>query len=266
MMRFTLAKSVALAGLLVVPAITSQSGPGGGVAKALGDTVAALEELAGLRSRVASGDASAVEDILAATEPAILGPRVRDEFLVTLREEVSGLRMLADELALDPTVGTTRPDGPAPDSSGKPELLGPPPDRAAGVPTVGIDDSIRQAIRSYPMPLTELSPRATLEPGVRALEPEGFTADVVRQGRLFYRAERYAEALTVLEASDDPDAAYWLARCLERLDRTDEAIEALQALIADERASTLADRARRDLDFLTWKRNFQERKSRGGGK
>jgi len=111
-----------------------------------------------------------------------------------------------------------------------------------------------------------ISPRATVTRGVRALEPEGFIADVVRQGRLYFRAQRYAEAFTVLEMSDDPEAAYWLARCLERLGRIDEAIEALRALIADERASTLADRARRDLEFITWKRDFLERKSRGDGR
>lgn len=265
MMRFTITKSIGLAGLLVVPAVTSQSGPGGGVAKALGDTVAALEELAGLSGRIASGDASVVEDVLAATEPPILGPRERDEFLVTLREEVNGLRMVADEFAFDLSVGTARPNAGSPGLGGTAELQG--PDRGGdSIPTVGIDDTVRQAIRSYPMPLTELSPRATVVPGTRVLEPEGFTADIVRQGRLFFRAERYAEAFTVLEKSDDPDAAYWLARCLERMGRTDEAIEALQALIADERASTLANRAGRDLDFLTWKRDFQERKSRGGEK
>lgn len=267
MMRFTLAKSVVCAGLLVVPAVTPQSGPGGGVVKALRDTVAALESLAGLRGRVESGDASAVEDVLAATEPPIHGARVRDEFLVTLREEVSGLRMLAEELAFDPTAdaGAARP-GAGASNAGTPEWLGPPPGHpSAAIPTIGIDDSIREAIRSYPVPLAKLSPRATVRPGVRALEPEGFIADVVRQGRLYFRAKRYAEAFTVLETSDDPEAAYWLARCLERLGRIDEAIEALRALIADERASTLADRARRDLEFITWKRDFLERKSRGGG-
>ena len=264
MMRFTFAKSVVFAGLLVVPAVTSQSGPDAGVAKALSDTVAALEELAGLRGRVASGDASAVEDVLAATEPPILGPRVRDEFLVTLREEVNGLRMLAEELALDPTAGAggARADTGASDAT-PPVSPSPPPDhRGAPIATVGIDDAIRAAIRGYPMPLAQLSPRATIVPGVRDLEPEGFTADVVRQGRLFFMAGRYAEAFTVLETSDDPEAAYWLARCLERLERIDEALEAFRALIADERASTLADRARRDLDFLTWKRDFMERKAR----
>jgi tetratricopeptide (TPR) repeat protein len=146
-------------------------------------------------------------------------------------------------------------------------MLGPLRDTGdRSIPTVGIDDATRQAIRSYPIPLTDLSPRATATPGSKGFEPEGFVADVVRQGRLYFRAERYAEALTVLEMSDDPEAAYWLARCLERLDRTEEAIEALKALIASESASTLADRARRDLDFLTWKRDFEERRSSGGGK
>lgn len=265
MMRFSVAKTVVVAGLLVVPAVTTQSGPDAGVAKALSDTVAALEKLAGLQDRVASGDANVVEDVIAATEPPILGPRKRDEFLVALREEVNGLRMIAEELPPAPVAGAAPPK---PGSGDVPtvDLQGPPPESGAPVPTVGLDDDLRRAIERYPLPLAELSPRAKREPGVRTLEPVGFTADVVRQGRLFYRAERYAEAFTVLEASKDPEAAYWRARCLERLERTDEAIEALKALIADERAASLAERAGRDLEFLTWKRDFLNSRRRGGEK
>ena len=62
---------------------------------------------------------------------------------------------------------------------------------------------------------------------------------MLRQGRLFFRAGRYAEALTVLEAVEHvPESSYWLARCYERLQRFDEAIELYRHL--DGSAANLA--------------------------
>ena len=52
-----------------------------------------------------------------------------------------------------------------------------------------------------------------------------------------------------------PESSSWLARCLDKLGRIDEALELLQALV-DGDDPAFMQRGRTDLDFLVWKRTF----------
>jgi len=279
MMKYTYVTNLAIATVLVIPAVAIQEDAGSlGLGGALQGTIDALDELVRIQDGFKEGDVSALDRILKATEGPILDPRGRDEFLVALREEVNGLQMHVDRAGAG--VGVVMPYLP---TKAQGELAGMGPALPPGGPgalsstqttpsvpvtypmvgpgappvTSGLTDEMRRALQSRQLPIDQLSPTVLNDPGKqRTFEKAGFSADLKRQGRLYFRAERYAEALTLLEQSpEDPEAIYWIARCFEKLGREDEAIEKYRAVI-DSGVSSFARRAQHDVEFLEWKRSF----------
>jgi len=114
-----------------------------------------------------------------------------------------------------------------------------------------------------PVPPSQTGPAAaqssaTPEPSTAGAGP--YSADPLHHGIACYRSGHYEEALELLGPLDQAEAHYWRARALERLERLDEAIAALErALSASEQPGVGFDprRARTDLEFVRWKRDFR---------
>jgi Tetratricopeptide repeat len=288
-MRFHHVLNAALAGVFVVPAATLSGGESRGLEQALAQTVRAIESLSGLRDGLehAQGPSDgagkdpaeapvkgpvkspaaddAVPRLIASTEAPIADAHARDELLVSLRQEVSRLQMVFDQLTAKRRAGTApdEPSEPAGAAGGEtaPAAAGAARSEPQMPVTTGLDDATRGRLAEIPPPVegAEGAPRAG-PPAAKAFEEDGFRADPLRLGRAYYRAGRYAEGLALLETlAQDPEATYWAARCLERLGRLDEALAAYQRVIDAPDAGYFADRAQGDRDFLAWKRDFEKR-------
>lgn len=211
----------------------------------------------------------AVSFVLGATEaPRGDGPE-QDRLLTTLRRDVSRLQMVLDELT------SRSPDGKATNGSKADNARPVPVDPGTDLPptanttgrpgatglTTGLDDVARAALLQIQAPI--IDPKALDDahvPAYRTNEGEAYTADALRLGHAYYRAGRYAEGLVILSKREgDIEARYWTARCLEHLDRYEEAFKIYEEVVAHPDAGYLADRARSDLAFLSWKRDFAER-------
>lgn len=287
--------NAAVAGVLLLPTLSLTGDRATNLERSLEETLAALEGLAGLREELPARLQTSPEErrgtvgaVLGSTEGPITDARVRDTMLATLRDDVGRLQMDLDRLRQKRRSGTTGgaanevapetaialqtelPGEPAPETAQPPVV----------VPTVGLDSGQREGLANLARPASARGRSAT-ERGTgygtgngngnaagtatTRLEEHGFSADRVRQGHALYRAGRFGEALAALElAGDAAEPAYWRARCLERLDRADEALAAYEAIVAREDAGAFAERARNDLEFLTWKREFARRIDRPG--
>ena len=259
----------ALAAIFVVPAVAWQEGSTASLQEALQRTVAALEALAGLGERIAGGDRQAVPQLLAATEPALGEEPSPGEALTQLRGEVAALEIELDGLhAAMPgaTPGHTGARLPSEQDSVLPL-------------TTGLDDATRAlladpppvAAESGPLGPSLQDPPAQTGPGrastKRSFEEPGYAADPFRLARAYYRQGQWEQALALLaEPSANPEEAYWRARCLDKLGRFDEAVAAYEALAADPGGGTHAQRAREDLEFLRWRRQFEARREAARGK
>jgi hypothetical protein len=272
--------NAAVAGVLLLPALSLTGDRATNLERSLEETLVALQSLAGLREELPTrlqGQPEArrgtVGAVLGSTEGPITDARVRDTLLATLRDDVGRLQTDLDRLRQKrrATAGGRTPpeaavalapttlDRPYPEDVQQPLVV---------VPTVGLDANARARLSDVGRPATARSiveRRSDTERTPARAEEQGFSADRVRQGHALYRAERFAEALAALElAGDGAEPAYWRARCIERLDRVDEALAAYQALVAREDAGPFAERAKNDLEFLTWKREFGRRIDRRG--
>jgi tetratricopeptide (TPR) repeat protein len=222
MLRLSSVVNVGLGVLLVVPAVALQGKSAGSLAESLQQTITALEQLADLDARVQKGDYTAVAAIVQQTEPAPADAVRAERELTSLRESVASLQTDAD-----PSLVTAL----------APTLV---PDRTPG--TQG------------PLTPGETTPHVQRT----TLEPEGYIADPMLFARACYRGARYGDALAALQlAKDSPEVRYWTARCLDRLDRLDEAAQAFQALIDSAPQSTEARLAVGDLEFLRWRRKLR---------
>ena len=81
-------------------------------------------------------------------------------------------------------------------------------------------------------------------------------------GRWIYaeRSDPFANAEHLREGVERAEAAYWIARCLQRLDRDQEAREILRRVLADPTAGIHGVRAQHDLDFLDVRAQLQQRR------
>jgi hypothetical protein len=236
MLRFVYALQVLAAGALFAPLWSGQSSEA-----ALQRTRAALEQLEGLQRRHALNPQETAESILRWTEPA----GVQDpERLSLLREQVQELQNELDARNASAIQATE---------------VEPEEDRIA---TVGMDDALRAQLAR---PAEQLRPAQTPSTSSRhqtgsanpSGELPGYSADRVLEARALYRAGRVEEGLALLKSlAGDPAAAYWKARCLERLERFEEALEAYRAVLALTDVGYEADRARADIQFLEWKLGF----------
>jgi hypothetical protein len=225
--------------------------------RTLAGTVRALEVLAGIEERVATGTPGAVIEVRAVTEAATLDARERDERLAGLREEVGLLQAELD--ALESPIRVPLAAQPIAGAGGA----------SATAVTSGLDEATRALLGRPPgegPPVargTAAEPRAGARTtAVAAPVIEGaYVADPLGMGRACYHAGRFADgvvALATLKA--DPEALYWRARCLERLERLDEAANDLRRvleLVGEE--GYAARRAKTDLEFVEWKRSFLKR-------
>lgn len=255
MMKWGFTINAGLGAVLVVSAMGAGSNGEQGLELTLTRTVHGLEELAGIRARLESGDAAAVNDLIRATDAPSANPAAEEARLASLRLEVARLQMIHDGLApLDAKPETSKKgrDAVQDAASKRADAHGSP---ASGKPTKGAPNDKN----------TPTTPDANLT----AFEPAGFTVDPVLQGEALFRAERYAECVSVLrKAPDEPRAQYWSARALEKLDKVDDAIALYTTLSARKDGGWAAARAKSDLEFLQWKRDLESRKepapSRGG--
>ena len=264
MMRHQSSLALGLAALFVLPASLPGAQEPMDLEARREATVAALEHLGGIERRIQAGDQDLQGELLLATEPSIPDARQRDEALTLLRGEVALLQQRWDELSSSgsPLTPGTRPL-PAPTDGGAP----------AHLPMhVGLRPSMHAQIRE------QLQTGADHPQGptgaLRDYEGrDGYSADLMRQGRLLVRAERWSEALEALEPSrDEAEVRYWIARCYGGLGRTGEAIELLQDLVqagqpdeeteaeASAAAQDLARRAAYDLRFLELRRELADRR------
>lgn len=268
MMKFQTAINLGIASLLVIPAVALQSRNAGGLEVALEETVAALEHLAQVQSKLDAKDPQAVDLVLGATEEPMPAGEERDSYMTRLRRDVNVLAMQLERaerksletqmvsfdgrVMIDGTQPPRAPFDPSEYVSAEPGAIG---------PKVGLTPEERAMLSNMPLPLpgAEGPPQKPV-----SLEEEGFVADPVLLGRSYYRAGRFVEGAHLLASNTDPEARYWRGRCLERLERFDEAIEVYEAVLAAEGAGYLADRARNDLEFLKWKRQFQNRLQKDG--
>jgi len=94
---------MALAPVLVIPAVTQQDEHAGGLEAQLEATKSSLEYIAGLRDSIRSGDDGAVRALLRATEsPRSMSTVQRSEFLQELQDDLAQLRYSLDRLLADP--------------------------------------------------------------------------------------------------------------------------------------------------------------------
>lgn len=274
MLRFQTALTSGLAALLVVPAFLGQ-GQIASLQDALAGTRRALEVLKGLEQRLREEPAAALGLILSATEAPAGDDAQRDQRLDSLRNEVSLLQMELDAMQ-SPMLDA---DGAVQSALGarlpfvSHERLGDPLSPAAGI-TTGMDDSMRALLSEAPSEAR--SSRAALRGGETSAARPGttqsgagedgrgdsaYSADPLRHGIACYRAGRYAEAHELLLPLDSASALYWQARTLERLERLDDAVQTMERAIAKGDALGAAGdfdqrRAKTDLEFLRWKRDF----------
>jgi len=268
MLKFNYALNLALATLLVVPAVTLGSGGEDSLEATLQRTLKALDQLAAVEQRLEAGDASAIPTVVAATEAPLPAPAedpgARDALLDTLRNDVARLQGETERLetaALTADAATPIHATPTNTSSGATSEI---------AATTGLDDALRARLAAGTVPsaprkqdtnVATGTPVATSASGAtRAFEQAGYTADALRLGRACYRQGRYAEALAAFELRlDDIECSYWRARTLEKLGRETEAIAGFGAVVARKDAGALAERAREDLEFLQWRVDFEKR-------
>lgn len=265
-----------LATVLVVPAVTLQEPPAGDLRGALSETVRALESLADIERRLQAGDTTGVDMILQRSEAPGLSAMDTDSLLFDLRNGVSQLQLELDELL-------AASGGPSPmhvGNAGNTTVIGPDaiPTQpgtgstgATGAAHIGLNNEQRERIGDIRPPVPVREPASVARSARKSFEPAGFSADPVLHGRAYYRAGRYAEGLSLLATvPDDVKAIYWSGRCLEKLDRGQDAIGMYRQVIDHLDAGYLADRALLDIDFLEWKLRFENeipvRTSKTGGK
>jgi hypothetical protein len=264
MLRFQTAIASVLAPLLVVPVFVGQ-GQVATLQDALLGTTRALEVLKSLEQRLAEEPAAALGLILSATETPSGDESQREQRLESLRNEVNLLQMELDAMH-SPVLG---PDGAVQSAlgarlplaeQGRPQEIG---------ITTGLDDSLRALLSEAPTARATLraepSERRDAAPGETQAASAGgaesaYSADPLRHGITCYRAGRYGEAYELLAPLDDATALYWKARTLERMERLDDAVDAMERALAKSSASGgdgfEQRRAQTDLEFLRWKRDF----------
>lgn len=264
MMRHHSSVALGLAALFVLPA----SLPGGqdpiSLADRLEATIAAIEQIGGIEPQIHSGDRGALTELLLLTEAPIPGAQRRDESLSLLRTEVAALQQRWDELT---TTGSPFRQGtqamPAPTDG----HVTTSPGNHTGLAPGALAQTLLQARPARP----QAAP--TGEALQQFEKDEAYSADSLRQGRLLVRAERWQDALALLEPlTAEAEARYWIACCYEGLGRTGEAIELLRTLVAAGQpdpntqvevtgeARNLARRANYNLKFLELRRELDDRR------
>lgn len=257
MLKFTQAINVAVAGVLLVPAVTLQGDAAQTLRESLERTLAALETLAGIERHLQAGAPEGVAQALEHTEPPLVlaadDPEARDRLLESLRAEVGGL-----EAALERAEhGSASSGSPAPGAV----------PRATSATTTGLDDGLRELLAGQGREARALFvPPPTEGPEQKlALEEQGFTADPLRLAQAYYRKGQFSEAVAVLEKhGHGAEALYWKARSLEKLGEHEAAVRTYRAVAEAPDAGALASRALEDIEFLEWSLEFRREGKKAG--
>jgi len=258
MMKFQATLVTGLAALLVAPRMTLGQDEVAALENALAQTVRALEVVSGLETRLAVEPEATVPLVITATEATALGvtEETLDGRLASLRSEVSLLRMDLDALE-NPMAGDPRT---APTAVRAPDV------------STGLDESILSLMRRsvdpgadptgpQPGPTASTTPaRTTKSP---TIDPSQYTADPLGQAKASYNAGRYEDGVLLLEGRTDDASRYWLARCLTRLERYDEAVKLLEDVVRTAGDTYEGRRAATDLEFAKWKRDFDQKLPQG---
>jgi tetratricopeptide (TPR) repeat protein len=276
MLKFTYLAQLGLAGTVLVPAVVLEQDPAGGLTDALANTTATIQSLERLHSSLIKGDHSQVAATIKATEAPTGDAQLRDERLSYLRDEVSRLRMrwesleeamsahsskqatpVAPQLDSVPTLPINAAPFSAPLAQASPSQLV--TIEPHDLITTGLSEATRANIIQR-LSTKEVGPQSSGQAQRTAFEPSGFSANAVRHGRALYKAGRYLDAIALLTASGDQDGAhFWLACSLEKLGRFDDAITAYDVVIETVTDTKDAQHAKRNRDFLIWKRDFDAR-------
>jgi len=272
MMRFHFPLSVFLAGLFVLPKVGAQGQDGPtDLRRELAQTVAAIESLHALQAELSEQGSTSIETLLGMTERPIMADRERDEFLTSLRNEVSGLQMAVD--AIDSGASQVASSGApvltpsaTPTTSGNSRSAQPGPfnlDASSTPDAPAFSPELQRALNADPVetrPAPQQPVQRQANDGKRDFETRGFSANRLRQGKLLYQARQFANALDVFRSLDETvETRYWTARCLEKTGDQLGAIELYRALSEQSESPAIAKRAASDLDFLTWQRDFYQR-------
>jgi TolA-binding protein len=277
MLKFTYLAQLGLAGTVLVPAVVLEQDPAGGLTEALANTTSTIQSLERLHSSLTEGDHSQVAATLRATEAPTGDAQLRDERLSYLRNEVSRLRMRWENLEEAMSANSSEQATPVATqlesipttavglgSSSSPPLVQPAPSQLVTIePQSSITTGLSEATRAdiiQTLSTQEVGPQSAGQAKRTAFEASGFSANPVRHGRALYMAGRYLDAVTLLTASGDQDGAhFWLACSLEKLGRFDDAITTYDVVIESVADSKDAQHAKRNRDFLIWKRDFDAR-------
>ncbi len=256
MLKFQTALMAVLGTALLLPGLQSQDATRG-LERSLAETTRALEVLAGIQRGIEARHPAAIQLAKQATEPPSGEARVRDNRVVTLRDEVNRLQALSDRMQGASTqareVESTLNALPPVDAESMPRVI----------VSTGLSQDAREELIGIALPAsrnarpvaarpeTSAAPGAPVDAGEQAADP-------LRQAQVLYRAGRYEECAAQLKRHDgEPEAAWWRGRALERLERSAEALECYRRA-ADKapKESKLQKRAAQDLEFLQWKVDF----------
>ena len=270
MLRFTTLVNFSLVGAIVAPAAFQRGPSEKELSASIEATEHSLRSLEAIQQKLGQKDYTAVQSIMLATEAPFGSARDRSQLMDQLRREIGELEFRLEEvespivlehLNTDPTQAVREdPDGQL--SKG-------------AVATTGMSTEELSEVGNIwpPIPTGNTNiPVASKESGKLRYEKTGFTVDAVKQGRAYYRADRYKEALRLFETRQgDPEGDYWIGRTLERLGRPQEAITAYTRVIENEASGAIAERAKSDLDFVQWMIDFDSKltsyaKDKGGSK
>ncbi len=124
-------------------------------------------------------------------------------------------------------------------------------------PPAGTQGPLTITPQEQPETATTKQPEQTAKVGP---EGKGYSAHPLRQAQACFRASRFQRGVEILEAAPaSTEADYWRARCLEKLDRLEEAIALYESVELAEDAGDLADAAAGDREFAEWRLGFQEK-------
>ncbi len=288
MMKYTGGLALGLGLFLGLPAFTFGGGMPDSLEAALADTMKALEVLGKVQGDLQAGNPVVRGLVEGLTEPPSGTAPGREQALGKLRDEVSGLQAQLDARRLQegiPATGRTTGQGPGVGGStggvttglsrtfvramGQGDPTGGAQPGSGGASTGAPQDPKTDGARageSKPDPTASGESSASADHAPRTGEPgpspegKGYSANPLRQAQACFRAGRYQQGLDVLEAvTPFTEGDYWRAKLLDRLGRTDEALELFRAVEVAEDAGPLAAAAKRDAEFAVWRAEFEKK-------